>query len=126
MYAAQMKVRRFHEVFGCKRQDKPGHLSIDDQALRIRLIQEELDELDYAMANDDMEAIADGIGDLLYVVLGTAVAYGINIDPIFEAIHNANMAKLGGTTRPDGKILKPEGWQPPDIRSLLIAQGWKP
>ena len=126
MYAAQMKVRRFHEVFGCKRQDKPGHLGGKEQILRLQLIREELEELDSAMAAFDMEAIADGIGDLLYVVLGTAVAYGINIDPIFEAIHNANMAKLGGGMRPDGKILKPEGWQPPDIRSLLIAQGWKP
>ena len=125
MYAAQMKVRRFHEVFNCKRQDKPGLM--DEVDLRIRLMREEFcAELVPAMRVGDLPAIADGIGDLLYVVLGTAVAYGINIDPIFEAIHNANMAKLGGTTRPDGKILKPEGWQPPDIRSLLIAQGWKP
>lgn len=28
--------------------------------------------------------------------------------------------------RADGKILKPEGWQPPDIERVLIEQGWKP
>jgi hypothetical protein len=32
------------------------------------------------------------------------------------------MAKVGGPVRPDGKKLKPEGWQPPDIAGILRAQ----
>lgn len=124
MYSAQMKVRRFHEVFNCKRQDKPALLNEVEQEFRYRLMLEELREIDKAMLKNDLPAIADGIGDLLYVTLGTAVAHGINIDPIFEAIHNANMAKLGGGKRVDGKILKPEGWQSPDIAGELRKQGW--
>ena len=60
MYSAQMKVRRFHEVFGCKRQDKPGHLGGKEQILRLQLIREELEELDSAMAAFDMEAACSG------------------------------------------------------------------
>lgn len=29
------------------------------------------------------------------------------------------MLKVGGATREDGKILKPPGWQPPQIAPLL-------
>jgi predicted HAD superfamily Cof-like phosphohydrolase len=28
--------------------------------------------------------------------------------------------------RADGKIMKPEGWKPPDIEGELVKQGWKP
>ena len=128
MYSAQMKVRRFHELFKCKTAETPNHLKLSEQELRVKLMREELKELDTAMALSDMVGVADGIADLLYVTLGTAVAYGINIDPIFEAVHNSNMTKIGGSLRADGKILKPEGWCPPDsaIRELLTIQGWKP
>lgn len=61
----------------------------------------------------------DGICDLLYVTLGAAVRLGIDIEPFFAEVQQANMAKVGGDTRPDGKILKPEGWQPPDIEGVL-------
>jgi len=128
MYSAQMKVRRFHELFKCKTAETPNHLKLSEQELRVKLMREELKELDTAMALSDMVGVADGIADLLYVTLGTAVAYGINIDPIFETVHNSNMDKLGGALRPDGKILKPPGWVAPndDIRLLLLDQGWKP
>jgi hypothetical protein len=29
------------------------------------------------------------------------------------------MRKVGGAKRPDGKILKPEGWVPPDVAGVL-------
>jgi len=37
--------------------------------------------------------------------------------------HASNMAKEGGKTRADGKVLKPEGWRPPDIRFEIDRQG---
>lgn len=53
-----------------------------------------------------------------------AYSLGLDIKPLFEEVHRTNMLKVGGPTRADGKILKPEGWQPPRIRELLIEQGW--
>lgn len=125
MYNAQFKVRWFHEIFNCYRSDTPTVIPFDVQTLRLRLIREETKELDMAMVEGDLPAIADAIGDLLYVVLGTAVAHGINIEPVFEAIHDANLAKRGGPIRADGKILKPADWTPPDIESILVNQGWR-
>jgi len=74
------------------------------------------------MMDEDLVEIADGIGDVIYVLLGTAVSYGIDLRPIFDAIHDSNMKKVGGCTRDDGKIMKPEGWVPPDIEGILAAQ----
>ena len=64
----------------------------------------------------------DGLCDLMYVVLGTGVTAGINLDPHFTEVHRANMMKLLGPKRADGKQLKPEGWQPPDHDQVLIRQ----
>jgi predicted HAD superfamily Cof-like phosphohydrolase len=74
----------------------------------------------------DLVAVADALGDLDYVVEGTRLECGIDGAPIAAEIHRTNMNKLSGETRADGKKLKPPGWLPPDIRGLLIAQGWTP
>jgi predicted HAD superfamily Cof-like phosphohydrolase len=51
---------------------------------------------------------------------------GCDLDPFFREVHRTNMAKVGGPIRADGKRLKPEGWQPPRIREMLIERGWVP
>ena len=73
--------------------------------LRERLIQEELDEYIEAAKQEDLIEIADAIADLLYVVLGTAVAHGIDIEPIFDEVHKSNMSKFAdGHKDENGKI----------------------
>lgn len=52
----------------------------------------------------------------------TARWYGIDLGPLWDEVHRTNMAKVGGKTRADGKILKPDGWQPPRIQELLDVQ----
>src|SRR2546429_6004229 len=39
--------------------------------------------------------------DLLYVVYGTAVSYGIDMNPVFREVHRSNMSKVGGYKRGD-------------------------
>lgn len=73
----------------------------------------------------DMAALADGLADLDYVVEGTRLEFGIDGAPIAAEVHRANMAKVGGPIRDDGKKLKPAGWTPPDIEGELRRQGWK-
>ncbi len=92
--------------------------------LRRLLINEEMDELDAAIVEENMTEIADGIADLCYVLLGTAVRLGIDLPKIWEAVHAANMAKFGpGSWRDEtGKIRKPEGWKHPDISGFLERQ----
>ena len=90
--------------------------------LRRNLIKEEVKETLDAIRDDNIVALADGIGDSIVVLLGTAVTYGIDMRPIWDIIHKSNMAKAEGTLRSDGKMMKPEGWEPPNIRSEIARQ----
>jgi len=91
--------------------------------LRHDLISEELLELITAEANNDIVEVADALGDLLYVVLGTCVSYGIDIAPVFEEIHRSNMSKLiDGTFREDGKYLKGPSYSPAQIAPIIFEQ----
>jgi predicted HAD superfamily Cof-like phosphohydrolase len=96
--------------------------------LRAKLMIEELGETLVAMTQKDLVAIADGLADLLVVTFGTALAYGIDIGPVWQAVHKSNMAKLGPDGQPirreDGKVLKPADWQPPNIKEALIPSGF--
>lgn len=51
----------------------------------------------------------------------------LNFERLFMVVHSANMAKKNPKTgrferREDGKILKPEGWQPPNLRNEVVKQ----
>ena len=116
-------VRAFHDKFGCQSGDTPAIPDPDTVKLRLRLIAEEHDELKTAHEETDVPGIADALADMIYVILGTAISYGIDLRPVWDEVQRANMTKTGGGTRDDGKILKPDGWQPPDIAGVLARQG---
>lgn len=97
----------------------------DRKALRIKLIREEVvEELLPAMERDDLPEIADAMADSVYVIAGGALEYGIPLARVWELVQKANMAKVDPATgkvrrRDDGKILKPDGWTPPNVEGLL-------
>lgn len=117
-----LAVRAFHERFGVAVAAQPQLPDERTRALRVRLLREEVEEVAQALGGASLADIAQELADLLYVTYGTAVSLGIDIRPVFAAVHAANMAKVGGGTRPDGKVLKPPGWRPPDIESVIEAQ----
>jgi predicted HAD superfamily Cof-like phosphohydrolase len=145
------QVTEFHETFDHPVGSHPQIPTDERVRLRMRLIAEEFFEAmeavfvrntpkislaeisgevdDYirrAAIDVDLPSLADALGDLDYVVEGCRIEFGIDGKPIADAIHAANMAKVGGGKRADGKHQKPEGWQPPDIEGELIKQGWRP
>lgn len=83
------------------------------------LMTEELGELTQAMDQDNLVEIADGLADLLYVTLYTANSYGLDMQPIWSEVQRSNMTKKGGDRRADGKLLKPEGYEPPRLEPIL-------
>ena len=93
------------------------------QKLRLDLIEEELEELQYAIDNQNMVDTADALTDLLYVVYGAGHAFGIDLDDCFKEVHQSNLSKLGPDFRPikreDGKVLKPDTYFPPDLKTIL-------
>lgn len=87
----------FNRMFNIETPKKPMIPSKADTELRIRLLQEELDELKEAVANDDLVEVADALVDLQYVLTGTALAFGINelrFDNMFHEVHKSNMSKV--------------------------------
>ena len=116
-------VEDFMEAMGQEVNAVPTWPEQEIQRLRLDLIEEELDELHYAIDNKDMVEIADALGDLLYVVYGAGHAFGIDLDECFKEIHASNMSKLGPDGKPikreDGKVLKPDTFFPPDLKSIL-------
>jgi predicted HAD superfamily Cof-like phosphohydrolase len=117
--AAASHVKEFHERFSVPFSTKPTIISKDRATLRMKLIDEEATELRTAMQNDDLVEVADGIADLIYVAIGAAIEYGIPLSEVWDEVHATNMLKVGGAERADGKILKPEGWKPPQIEQIL-------
>lgn len=119
----QKMVYDFHKAFDILIKETPTPPDFVTQRLRFGLIREELEELDIAMAKEDIVEIADGLADLLYVVYGTAVSCGIDMQPIFAEVHRSNMSKVGGHKRQDGKWIKPETYSPANLLPILESQG---
>lgn len=126
MTALMGHVRAFHEACDVPVRPTPECPSPQRVQLRRDILREEWDETDQAMRRGDMLEIADGLADLIYVAIGTALEYGIPLDRVWAEVQRSNMAKRCPTTgkvrhRADGKVLKPEGWTPPDIAKALFS-----
>jgi len=65
----------------------------------------------------DRQEAADGLGDLSVVTIGGFLRLGIHPMPVLKAIDKANLDKLkeGHWFREDGKLMKPDDWEPPSI-----------
>lgn len=117
-------VREFHTKFNHHTQTTPGIPAYEIMELREKLITEEAEEFhaaiygtNYSGDSHHLVEIADAIGDLLYVVFGAALAFGIPIAEVFTEIHRSNMTK--STEKNEfGKSLKGD-YSPADIRSVL-------
>ena len=86
---------------------------------RAAMAVEELGEWLAANAKSDLPGAADALGDRLYVLLGDAVATGIPLPEVFEAVHESNWSKLPHVMTALGKAFKGPGYQKPDLESLL-------
>lgn len=122
-------VRQFHEKFGLTEDypERPDCLTDKDFLFRYHLCEEEMLELLSAHRRRDIVEVADALADLLYVTYGLALAAGVPMDAVFAEVHRANMRKVRskGIDDPLGKrssksdVLKPPGWQPPDVAAIL-------
>lgn len=100
----------FRKTFRCHQSMRPRLPKPDIRELRIQLLREEFEEYLRAEAAHDLVDVADALADMLYVIYGTAVSYGIPMDEVFSEVHASNMSKLGPDGQPifreDGKVLK--------------------
>ena len=117
------KVGDFMEAFGQEVLYIPTMPDFNLSALRLDLIEEEVQELRDGLANKSMLEIADALTDILYVVYGAGHAFGIDLDDCFHEVHSSNMTKLGADGRPlyreDGKVMKGTNYREPDLTAFV-------
>ena len=88
------------------------------------LVNEEFTELCEAELVEDTVEEFDAVLDMIVVLIGYGLSRGWPMNEGWAEVIRSNMAKIDPATgtvrrRDDGKILKPEGWTPPDLDSLL-------
>jgi predicted HAD superfamily Cof-like phosphohydrolase len=117
------KVREFHETFNVPNAPKPTLSTKEIQDLRVELIDEEFKELKDALEAGDIVEVADALTDILYVVYGAGLAFGIPLDECFEEVQRSNMSKLGEDGKPiyreDGKVLKGPNYFRPNLKRII-------
>jgi len=108
-------------------QDIPSspQQTVSDQAeLYKKLIKEEVTEFwEAEAASDDVEEI-DACFDMMWVIIGYMKSRGWDCENIWDEGAKSNLSKIDPVTgsvrrREDGKILKPEGWTPPDFTKFV-------
>jgi predicted HAD superfamily Cof-like phosphohydrolase len=125
-------VAEFHNA---TKLDVDAPMSTGLLQLRMSLINEELDELRMevvqamrdlneqdAVSTETKQKMLKELCDLMYVVSGFAVTFGLPVQPAFVRVHKSNMSKLVdgmAVFREDGKVLKGENYQPPSMEGLV-------
>lgn len=101
------------------------HIDNKEQAkLYQKLIYEEYEEfLDAVAVNDDAETL-DACFDMMWVVIGYMKSRGWNCSAAWQEGSASNLAKIDPATgvvkkREDGKVLKPNNWQPPNFGKFI-------
>jgi predicted HAD superfamily Cof-like phosphohydrolase len=123
--AAIEDVREFHDAAGISEQSGPPALV--HSVTRLRLLKEEVQELEEAIMENDLNEVADAYADIMFIVTGSSLMHigGAKFAKVWAEVFATNMAKCTNgklVMREDGKILKPEGWKPPDIASILYPK----
>lgn len=101
-----------------------GKDNVDQATLYRNLIVEEFWEFKTAVdKNDDIEQI-DACFDMIWVIIGYMLSRGWDCEKIWDEGAKSNLAKIDSITgkvlkREDGKVMKPEGWKPPDFSKFI-------
>ena len=109
------------ERFGSACDQKPSQ---DNYEMYLNLITEEYTELQEAVKDQDKLEQLDALIDILVVTMGAIRAAGWNGESAWNEVMRTNFAKIDPDTgkvrkREDGKVLKPEGWKPPELAQFL-------
>jgi len=117
------KVGLFMKTFGQEVKTSSELSSDKINSLRISLIEEELDELKKAIAENNILEVADALTDILYVTYGAGHAFGINLDKCFNEVQQSNMSKLDKNDKPiyneHGKVMKGPKYFKPDLSKYI-------
>ncbi|MFI5886268.1 MazG nucleotide pyrophosphohydrolase domain-containing protein [Streptomyces sp. NPDC051554] len=121
-------VCEFHLAFGLDARTTPTEVAPGLAAHRGELLAEEAAEVAEVSVSGPLDRLAHELADVVYVAYGTALVHGVDLDAVIAEIHRANMTKIGPdgeiARRADGKVLKGEHYEAPDVSRVLRKQGW--
>ena len=92
----------------------------DQFNMYLKLIEEEAEELNQAIIAKDRVEILDALIDMLVVTIGAIHSAGFDAEGAWKEVMQTNFNKIDKNTgkvvkREDGKVLKPDGWTPPNL-----------
>lgn len=95
--------------------------------LYVNLIREEVKELEEAITASDRKEKFDALLDIMVVTAGAIHSMGADGEGGWNEVMRTNFAKIDPVTgkvrkREDGKVLKPEGWTPPNLEPFLTKK----
>jgi len=95
--------------------------------LYVKLIEEECRELAVAITDGNQLEIFDALEDILVVTIGAIHSMGADGEGGWKEVMRTNFAKIDKDTgqvrkREDGKVLKPLGWTPPDLKPFITKE----
>ena len=106
------KVVDFNTQFGVLEQGelKPKLNIFDKDPQQVefclKLIREEVKELEQAVKDKDYVEVVDALCDITYVVFGFSCRIGVNLDTAFNLVHENNMSKLCKTAEEAQRSVK--------------------
>jgi predicted HAD superfamily Cof-like phosphohydrolase len=103
-----------------------GEFNQDQFNLYLKLMEEEWKELKVAIDNNDSVETLDALLDFIVVTTGAIHSMGADGEGGWNEVMRTNFAKIDPATgkvrkREDGKVLKPEGWQPPNLKPFVTT-----
>jgi len=101
-----------------------GERNQDQFDLYVKLIKEEVGELQVAIDNNDLVEQLDALIDIMVVTVGAVQSLGADGEGAWKEVMSTNFAKIDSLTgrvrkREDGKVLKPVGWRPPELSKYI-------
>ena len=101
-----------------------NYYNSDQFELYHNLISEEFAELNAAVAQGDKNEQLDALIDILVVTVGAIHSMGADGEGAWNEVMRSNFAKIDPFTgmvrkREDGKVLKPDGWTPPNLSKFI-------
>ena len=130
------KIKQFNEGAGTELNRQ--QLLPAEAFNEVAMLFEELQELELAMVQGKIKVgdqlvpivtlreqrieIADAIGDIITVAVGTAQKLGIDLDAVMNEIADSNLSKAENGTflkDPNGKIQKGKNYQKPQLAKVV-------
>ena len=117
-------VSLFLKAVGQETPSVPQQTVSAQAQLYKNLIEEEVEEFwEASRESDDVEEI-DACFDMMWVIIGYMKSRGWDCENIWDEGAKSNLSKIDPVTglvkrREDGKILKPDGWKPPDFTKFV-------